>query len=284
MTTDTAERRGRGRDRGTAGGTAGPRPGLRLRHHPLRRDPSRACGHVRVDRHARPGAAPARRPAGGVPQRHRRGRRARRGRGPGGRGLRRVRRDPAVRLRPGHGRHRGPLAGTRAAGAPVRDARHQAGRGAARGRHRLPARAAASTSAARAWPSAPGWPGTRRWPCPRSSAAGPTTRPRTTRWTWRYGRPPSPATPPGTRRGGPAAPGGTPSAWRWPCRCSAPPWTCTPAAPNCASRTTPTTPRWPSRSPACTRTRGHGSTPAWSPSTAPRWPSRPATWCCSATC
>src|SRR5262249_52943358 len=135
-----------------------------------------------------------------------------------------------------------------------------------------------------AWPSGPGWTGPRRGTCPGSSAGGRTTRPRTTRWMWPCGRPASPATRPGTPRGAPGAPGGTPSAWPWPCRCSGRPWTSTLAAPNCGSRITPTTPRWPRRSPACARTRGPGSTPGWSRSTAPRWPSRPGTWCCSTTC
>ena len=134
-----SQRRARGGDRGPAGGTAGPGPRLRLRHHPVRRDASRARGHVRVGGHARPHAALPRGGAGGVPERHRRGRRARRGGAPGGRGLRQVRGDPAVPVRPGHGRAERPRARARAAGPPVRGAGHPARVGAAgRGRRLRP--------------------------------------------------------------------------------------------------------------------------------------------------
>ena len=57
--------------------------------------------------------------------------------------------------------------------------------------------------------------------------------------------------------------------------------TCTPAAPTCASRTTPTRRRRPRRPPASRRSPEPGCTSAPCGSTARRWPSRPATWCSS---
>ena len=54
----------------------------------------------------------------------------------------------------------------------------------------------------------------------------------------------------GRRPGARAGRAGTPSARRWPCRPTARRSTCTPAAPTCASRTTPTRRRRPSPRPA----------------------------------
>ena len=45
---------------------------VRLRHYPLRRDPPRACGHVRLGQHAGPGAGCRRHRGDRVPQRDRR--------------------------------------------------------------------------------------------------------------------------------------------------------------------------------------------------------------------
>src|SRR6266571_1993443 len=112
-------------------------------------------------------------------------------------------------------------------------------------------------------PSAPlAWTGPRACGCPRNTAAARMIRARTTRSTWRCGRPASRITRHGNRPGERAGRDGTQSAppWRYPCSGSA--WTFTRAGRIFASRITPTTRRWRSHLPACGRMRADGCTPA----------------------
>ena len=78
-------------------------------------------------------------------------------------------------------------------------------------------RGAASTSAARPRSAPRAWTGRTACGCRPSTAAGPMTRTRKTRWTWRCGRPASRVIRRGTRPGARAGRGGMRSAPRWHC-------------------------------------------------------------------
>ena len=218
---------------------------VRLRDHPLRRHPSRPRRHLRLGRHARPGAALARPHRDDGPQRHRRRRRAVRRGTPARRVLLDARHPAAGLLRIDDGDAAG-LATVRpqrpqrrrsawssSSGAPLdRDA------GVQSRRHWL-FRTATSSSAAGLDPAH----GSRF--VATSTETTPTTRPRITHSMSPSGRRPPTTRSAGRARGATAGPAGTPSARPWCCRCSGRASTCTAAAPTSPTRTTPARPRWP---------------------------------------
>ena len=133
-----------------------------------------------------------------------------------------------------------------------------------RARARVRSRTATSTSRCAASRATARCPGSRPTPCAPARRPSRTATPATsaTRWTSRCGRPPSPASRPGPRRGARAARAGTSSARRWRSSTSASSSTCTPAASTSCSRTTRTSRR--SRPAPATPSRGTGCTTAWS--------------------